>query len=65
MLWDTDGVKYQKLCFFHLQIQHHKSHKMNTEHYHILAKEKEFPGLLIPFCKNQDALQGIYHDQKN
>ena len=38
-------VKKQDLGLVHLKVQYHKSHKMETEHHHILSDKEEYAAM--------------------
>ena len=55
----------QNLGLVHLKVQYHKSHKMETEHHHILSDKEEFSRFLAPLSKDQNTLQRIDHHQSD
>ena len=58
-------LKKQDLGLVHLKVQYHKSHKMETEHHHILSDKEEFSRFLAPLSKDQNTLQRIDHHQSD
>ena len=55
----------ENLGLVHLKVQYHKSHKMETEHHHILSDKEEFSRFLAPLSKDQNTLQRIDHHQSD